>query len=937
MVHNTDSADPLTLGLFAVGWSMLVKLAKNHVVRVRSFFYFLGVLGSLLFGGMMARGTAVAAQTSPINPTDDFAQLLAEAEDAGTVRVLVQLDMPFQPEGELQGIQAVRSQQLGIDGVQESVLAGLAETNTAVIATYKYIPYMALELDAAALETLASLPQVVTIAEDVASPPLLSSSVPVIGGDQAWASGYTGAGQTVAILDTGVDTDHPAFTTGGSRIVAEGCFSTTSGSTVTTVCPGGVAESTAPGSGVDCTAAAGPNNPKAQSDCSHGTHVASIAAGDNGSNIVGVAPDANIIAVQVFSLFTSTTSCGGFSSCMLSYASDQIAALEHIYELRDTFNIASVNLSLGSGAYNIACDSDGRKAAIDNLRAAGIATVIASGNNGYTSSISAPACISSAISVGATDDNDAIAYFSNVAPILDLLAPGVNIYAAVPDGAGVKQGTSMATPHVTGAWAVFKEAVPGASVDEALAAFQAGAVLVDDGRSGGTATDLARINVSNAINAYVSGLTVSVTASESFLLPGDTTTFTISARNDTGTAAAQVNLSAPVPAALVVEAASLSADAVVANNTITWNTGQTLNPGQSLSRTVTLTVAGSAVAGEVLFTAVADSATLDETRQATAVLTVTEVVGCGFSEGFESGQLSSAWETAVTAEGRVQVLNALAHSGSYSAILDDSVNGAAVSDAALILTADLTGQAEVLLDFSWHDLGDEYDASYDGVFVRSQQDDAWVKVYDFAGIYHDAFQAGQVDLSAIAAANSLSLTDRFQIKFAFHDNFSFTPGNLSGGDGYALDDISLNCVPAPPPGLSVVQLADNDHPQPGDTVTFQIVVTNNEATAATNTEINFQMADGLLLNGQITVALGEEVSNSLGGNPPLIASGLTVPAGEQVIVTVPALVAEGLAPGTVLANVISVSSTEFGSPPPTTQTIVVDAGLNQVFIPLVTR
>ncbi len=914
-----------------------MKLAKDHAASGGSFFRFSGVVLVLLFGGMLVPHTAVPAHASPLWQTDGFTQLVAQAEAAGTVRILVQLDLPFRPEGELDGTMAVRSQQLGIDGLQESVLDGLAETNTAVIAAYKYIPYLALEVDAAALETLATLPQVAAIEEDVAVPPSLSSSVPVIGGDQAWAAGYTGAGQAVAILDTGVDTDHPAFTTGGSRIVAEGCFSTTSGGTVTSVCPGGAEESTAVGSGVDCTAAAGSGNSKAQSDCSHGTHVASIAAGDNGSNIVGVAPDASIIAVQVFSLFTSTTSCGGFSSCMLSYTSDQIAALEHIYELRNTYNIASVNMSLGGGSYSTACDGDGRKAAIDNLRAAGIATVIASGNNGYKSSLSAPACISSAISVGATDDSDNIASFSNVAPILDLLAPGVSIYAAVPNGAGVKQGTSMATPHVTGAWAIFKQAVPGASVDEALAAFQAGAVPVNDNRSGGTATNLARINVNNAVSAYVSGLTVSVTASKSYLLPGDATVLTVDVRNDTGTAASQVTISAPVPAALVLDPTSLSADATVANNTLTWSTGQSLAPGQSLSRTVAVTISSSATAGEVSFTASAESATLDEARQATAVLTITQVVGCGFSDGFESGVLGSAWETAVTAEGRVQVLNALAHSGSTSVVLDDSVNGAAVSDAAIILTADLTGQAEVALDFSWHDLGDEYDASYDGVFVRSQLGDAWVKVYDFAGSYHDDFQAGQVDLVAAAAANGLTLTDRFQIKFAFRDNFSFTPGSVASGDGYALDDIRLTCVPNPPSGLSVTQLADNEHPLPGDAVTFQIVVTNHEDTAATNTEINFEMADGLLLNGQVVVELGSDLSGGLGSNPPLIASGLTVLPGQQVIITVPALVSEALAPGTVLQNVISVSSTEFGSPPPTTQTIVVDAAVNQVFIPLVIR
>lgn len=91
-----------------------------------------------------------------------------------------------------------------------------------------------------------------------------------------------------------------------------------------------------------------------------------------------------------------------------------------------------------------------RKAAIDNLRAAGIATVIASGNSGYRDRISVPGCISSAISVGATDNADNVPSFSNIAPFIDLLAPGVYINAAVPNGQGVKSGTSMATPHVAG-------------------------------------------------------------------------------------------------------------------------------------------------------------------------------------------------------------------------------------------------------------------------------------------------------------------------------------------------------------------------------------------------------------------------------------------------------------------------------------------------------
>lgn len=866
---------------------------------------------------------------------ENLSQLTAAANENGSVRVLVQLDLPFRAEGELETDEAVQTQQGGIENLQEDVLAQLVDTDTAVVAAYKYIPYLALEVDTAALETLFSLPQVVAIEEDIPVPPTLSSSIPVIGADDAWGAGYTGEGQTVAILDTGVDSSHTAFTSGGDRVVSEACYSTTNATyNASTLCPGGVESSTAAGSGIDCTAVVGSSNSKAQSDCTHGTHVASIAAGDNGSNIVGVAPDANIISIQIFSLFNSTAYCGGFSNCVLTFTSDQILALERVYELRHTFNIASVNMSLGGGRYFAACDGDGRKAAIDNLRAAGIATIIASGNDGYRDSISAPACISSAISVGATDDNDNVASFSNIAPFMNLVAPGTSIYAAVPGGAGIKQGTSMATPHVAGAWALFKEAVPGATVDEALAAFKSGAILVDDNRSGGIEQDLARLEVGVAISTFVTGLTVEVTLTPNYLLPSDTGTMAIGVTNNTGVAASEVIIIAPMPDLIALETNSLSGDAAVINDEIIWTTGQTLDPGQLLSRTVDFTVKNNAAAGEVILTATADSPNMDEARQGTAALNINEVVGCGFSDGFEAGELSAAWETAVTEEGRVQVRTDLPNSGSYSVVLDDSVAGGAKSEAALILTVDLTGQAAVELAFSWHDLGDEYDAAYDGVFVREQPDGAWLKAYNFDGSNHDAYQSGIIDLKAFAANNDLTLTDRFQIKFNFYDNFPFNPVSLTGGDGYAIDDVVLTCLPS---GLAVTQVVDTVFPQPGEAVTFQILLTNNETIAATNADVNFIMASGLQLNGEVIVNGATAVSGTLGSTPPLLASGLTVAPGEIIVFTVPAVVADNVTPGTLLENVILVSSDEFGSPPPVSQTLTVSSGAYQLFVPLVIR
>lgn len=131
-------------------------------------------------------------------------------------------------------------------------------------------------------------------------------------------------------------------------------------------------------------------------------------------------------------------------------------------------------MSLGGEAYSSYCDSSqsATKAAIDNLRSSGIATIIASGNDGYCGSINAPACISTAVSVGATTKLDQEAVFNNYAPILALFAPGYSIYSSVPGGWGYKNGTSMAAPHVAGAWAILKQYSPLSTVSDILTSLQ---------------------------------------------------------------------------------------------------------------------------------------------------------------------------------------------------------------------------------------------------------------------------------------------------------------------------------------------------------------------------------------------------------------------------------------------------------------------------------
>ena len=413
------------------------------------------------------RGSVAAAS--------EFASLRAIANKDGGVRVIVGLPMLFRAEG-LLGADGIRRQRAEIRSAGDRVLAALHGTRYRVTGRFRYTPAIALEVSPHALDALERSGTAARIQEDETFAPLLASSTKVIEANESAAVGWTGAGRTVAVLDTGVQKTHPFLKkpTGGSKVVGESCYSSNAN------CPGGVTQSTAPGSGVPCH--------YAPAACRHGTHVAGIVAGRSGS-MNGVARGATLFSIQVFSRFTGGSCSGaGEDPCALTFVSDQVKGLERVFTVRNNFHFAAALLPVGGGNFTSTCDAQPQKPAIDNLLSVGIATVIPSGNDGFSNAVNSPACISTAITVGSTSDQDVVSTFSNSATMVDFFAPGQIITSSVPTGTGpggtnfdTFDGTSMAAAHVAGAWAAVKGALhSGGGVGQIEAAFDATGKQVTD-------------------------------------------------------------------------------------------------------------------------------------------------------------------------------------------------------------------------------------------------------------------------------------------------------------------------------------------------------------------------------------------------------------------------------------------------------------------------
>ncbi|GEM_PF-4281284 len=291
---------------------------------------------------------------------------------------------------------------------------------------YYLLNAISLELGPEDLREIRKLPYVKKVYPDREVTAVLDESPQLIKADvYRQLTGATGEGIVVAVIDTGIDYLHPDLGGGigpGFKVIGGYDFIN--------------------------------NDNDPMDDNGHGTHCAGIIAAHGSVN--GVAPNANLIAYKVLNVAGS----GIFS--------DIIAALEQAANPDgDPYTDDKVDVvSISIGGYGD--PDDALSLAVDNAVAAGIVCVVAAGNESNYYSITSPGCARGAITVGATDKNNKLAYFSSKGPTNkiflpkpDIVAPGVNINSTVPDsGYGLKSGTSMATPHISGCAALILQIHP---------------------------------------------------------------------------------------------------------------------------------------------------------------------------------------------------------------------------------------------------------------------------------------------------------------------------------------------------------------------------------------------------------------------------------------------------------------------------------------------
>lgn len=361
-------------------------------------------------------------------------------------------------------------------GVRGKVFAAQSATNSIdfrLKQAYGTVPAFSGRITKKGYQKLINDPRVLRIVKDL--PVKLNTNISVARIRAALVRNMTlqgislnGSGYSACIIDSGIDNDHPDF---GNRILNETCFCSASDL----------------GNGGCCSPGNTITAANATDDYGHGTLAAAIIASQN-ATFLGVAPGAGIVAVKAF------------NSSGDALFSDIATALDHCISNSTLFNITTISMSFGTNLIGtVGSTFDASSAGFsnadvcDNLSSSvgavttqlnlaaglGIIPVASTGNNGFITGISYPACVTNVTAVSAVNSStDDIPSFSNSIDLHDVWAPGVSICGArgnesnnlsanagfncddaVADSHISSNGTSFAAPHVAGAIIILRQIV----------------------------------------------------------------------------------------------------------------------------------------------------------------------------------------------------------------------------------------------------------------------------------------------------------------------------------------------------------------------------------------------------------------------------------------------------------------------------------------------
>ena len=308
--------------------------------------------------------------------------------------------------------------------LRQSKLIELLGDDFSVVYRYRHVPALSGYLHAEGWPRLRDSSLIQAAGRDKTSKGQLNSSVPFIHADDVHALGFTGEGITVAVIDSGIDSDHPDL--------------------IGDIAPGGWHFLD---QGLD-------QGPGAEDTNGHGTAVSAIITSSGNVAGVGVAPDAHILPIEVL------------DSTGQGHSSDIVAGIDYAVSVRDSHaDLRIINMSLGEGLFtDCPCDASSADTmlfafALDAARAAGMIPIVSSGNAISCTSMRRPACTSAAVSVARVSETGTTGTVSGTSQSAcnQLAAPGSVLTSDVGGGVLFGTGTSAAAPHVSGSLALLRE------------------------------------------------------------------------------------------------------------------------------------------------------------------------------------------------------------------------------------------------------------------------------------------------------------------------------------------------------------------------------------------------------------------------------------------------------------------------------------------------